>query len=228
MLCIGSFFLDNVNQYHPPKNDVDKARVARYFHLHPAFVASFTPNWNLMTILSINQTTGESYSLVMIHNGHYPNELEQVLHLIPSAADAPNIQVFKANSYGGHNDVPLSRLNILWDDLDRSMEPHMQHAYHRMVGADFDGFIRSLQFILLSFFLPGVYANHDDWFYAPRIGAADIHHQPWFDPARHAALKHNIKTFGFSVDSYMTHFQRVMRVPGIWSYEVEVLSHARG
>lgn len=215
-----AIYRPNYNYAFPPKNDVDKARVARYFNLDPAFVATFTPNWNLLTILQYNQTTHDSYILAIIHNGHFPTELEQILHLMPEPGDPPNIQVFELCTYADHHNVPMSRFNIYWDEIFNTLQPRREHDFHRLEPYEFDDFIRSLQYMLLSYYLdhPLLYNRWGGHGYR----AED---QPWYNIARHAAIDHNISRFGKSVDSYMRVYEDFQPNPGHHVLVQDIRSH---
>ena len=220
------YFCRDLSPRYPPKNDVDKARVTRYFELDQAFVDSFTPNWNLLTIMSLDQTTGEYYILAIIHNGHYPNELEQILHLMPEPGDPPNIQVFELCTYANHYHVPMSRLNIYWDDIYTTLQPHRERDFVRVEGDVFDGFIRSLQFMLLSYYIPD--PNSNIWIYMPAwfIGNQEIENEPWYNERKHEALDHNIRKFGYSIDSYMRCYRWQESYPGHYVLAENLICHS--
>ena len=211
-------FASIINQSLPPKGIVNVARVQRFFNLPQEFVNTFTENWCLLTLYQHNITLNRYYYLMIVHNGRY-SELGLVSHMFALPGDADNIRIYEASNYGDYDEIIMAKFNIKWDDFSVITSPTFDFVPHLIQQGDLTNFHRSLQYLLLSFFMePGdLFLCRD-----PNIS---YHENPpaWFEFHKHRMLNFHIFTYAPTFDAQMAVWRHTVDQFGVLSLIQRVL-----
>ena len=211
-------FRYNLNDGYRTKTAADKNKLKRFFNLPKSFVDTFTENWNVMTILQFDTIRGVFYLGVIISNGIY-SELEVITHLSPLPGDPQNIMFFELKSPGLTRwDVPILWFNTSWNDFVLAMQDNHIYSYVQITAENFHELHRSLQYMLLSFYIDG-----ESNLYTSRDGVSDVHSQPWFDINIHKWLNEYVCHYGKRIFADMEVMKRFMINPGQFVLVEEIL-----
>ena len=194
----------NVNDAYPPKNDVDKARVQRFFNLLQEFVDTFTDRWCILSIYQLNLTRSSYYHLCIICNGRL-TELDLIGYLFALSADPPNFRMYEAMNYDDYDRISLAMFNITWDNFILFQHPQFALYQRELHQEELTDFHRSLQYMMLYHFIRSIQRGGD--LYTCRDPTAP---QPsWYDGEKHSIMNYNIFYHGRTMDTEMQ----------VWEYD---------
>ena len=57
--------------------------------------------------------------MAIIHNGRFDKEHEIFSHM---HGDEINVKIFEVSNYARHEDIPLGRFNVEWNNFDTAMD----------------------------------------------------------------------------------------------------------
>ena len=153
---------DHLNLEYRRPTPIEKDNVEFIFDLPPEFIGSFTPSWGVVTITQVDLTTGRFYQMAIIHNGRYNGESTIFAHM--NGVDE-NIQIFEVTNYDRHEDIPLGRFNVEWNNFGAAMDLRVALGYKLVDRDNYNDFHRGMQYMLLSFYInpqtiPSVYVQN--------------------------------------------------------------------
>lgn len=193
----------NLNFSYKVIPDEKKAALYRFFEMPQDFIRTFTERWGVVTVMQWDKTTGKYYLLVIVHNGVW-NEVELFTHLSGQPGDSPNFMLYEITNYfitanpteRDYARIPMGRWNIAFNDHTAAMQDLRIFRYHPIMYNKFTDFHRSLQYMLLSFYVT------QDIFKPADPAVVQITDYAWYDQDKHDYIQNNI-SHGDTINALM-------------------------